>query len=137
MYPGDRAVLAANVRHGGDAPATAQASLQVEALSASRETTLALPARGEAAFPLTIAPTDADGAPRMLDAVAAARVDTADGTAVDATAQPVELASPAIAGRKVEPAGSARTRSISAARRCRPAPARPRSRSRCCPAPMR
>lgn len=102
VYPGDRAVLAANVRHGGDAPATAQASLQVEALSASRETTLPLPARGQAAFPLTIAPTDADGAPRMLDAVAAARVDTADGTAVDATAQPVELASPAIAGRKVQ-----------------------------------
>ncbi len=102
VYPGDRAVLAANIRHGGDAATTAQASLQVDALSASRETTLSLPARGQAAFPLTIAPTDADGAPRMLDAVAATRIDTAEGTAVDATAQPVELASPVIAARKVQ-----------------------------------
>lgn len=98
VYPGDRAELVANVRQTGDAPAQADAMLQVEALSAQIQVAVPLAARGQAAFPLSIAPTDADGAPRMLNAVAAARI----GADADAVAQPIELASPLIAARKVQ-----------------------------------
>lgn len=98
VYPGDRAQLVANVRQTGDTLAQADAMLQVEVLAAETQATIPLAARGQGAFPLTIAPTDADGAPRTLTAVAAARV----GADADAVAQPIELASPFIEARKVQ-----------------------------------
>ena len=91
VYPDDRAVLVANVRHEGDA-ATVEAALQVDALDAATATALPLAKAGQGAIALAIAPGDADGAPRMLQAVAAARA----GAHADATAQTIELASPAI-----------------------------------------
>ncbi len=100
VYPGDRAELAANVRQTGDATVRVDARLQVEALSSDKQVALALPARGQAALSLAIAPTDADGAPRVLTAVAAARI--GDDADADAVAQPIELASPVIEGRKLQ-----------------------------------
>lgn len=91
LYPGDRTVVTANVRQTGDAPVEADATLRVEALDAEATVRLPLAARAQASFGLTLAP-DSDAAPRPLMATAAARV----GTAVDAVAQPIELASPTI-----------------------------------------
>ena len=97
VYPGDRAVLTANVRQTGDTPIEADATLRVEALNADTIVRLPLAARGQAAFGLTIAP-DADAAPKPLTATVAARF----GNATDATAQPIELASPTIEASKVQ-----------------------------------
>lgn len=97
VYPGDRAVLTANVRQTGDTPIEADATLRVEALNAETIVRLPLAARGQAAFDLTIAP-DADAAPKPLTATVAARF----GDAADATAQPIELASPTIEASKVQ-----------------------------------
>lgn len=91
VYPDDRAVLVANVRHDGEA-ATADAVLRVDALEAANQQPLPLAANGQAALSLGIAPTDRDGAPGTLAAVAAARTDAG----VDATSQAIELASPTI-----------------------------------------
>ncbi|TXI44458.1 MAG: hypothetical protein E6Q50_17700 [Lysobacter sp.] len=97
VYPGDRAVLTANVRQTGDTPIEADATLRVEALNAESIVRLPLAARGQAAFDLTIAP-NADAAPKPLTAIVAARF----GSATDATAQPIELASPTIEASKVQ-----------------------------------
>lgn len=97
VYPDDRAVLVANVRHEGDA-ATVDASLQVDALGAANDAPLPLAKAGQGAIALAIAPGEADGAPRTLQAVAAARA----GVHADATAQAIELASPAIETHRVQ-----------------------------------
>ncbi|MCC7249674.1 MAG: hypothetical protein IT473_13715, partial [Lysobacter sp.] len=97
LYPGDRAVVTANVRQTGDAPIEADATLRVEALGAETIVRLPLPARAQASFGLTLAP-DAYASPQPLTATAAARV----GTAVDAVAQQIELASPTIEVSKVQ-----------------------------------
>lgn len=97
VYPDDRAVLVANVRQEGDA-ATVEASLQVEALGAAHDAPLSLAKAGQDAIALAIAPADADGAPRTLQAVAAARM----GDHADATAQAIELASPTIETHRVQ-----------------------------------
>lgn len=97
VYPDDRAVLVANVRHEG-AAATADAVLRVDALAAANERPLPLAANGQDALSLAIAPTDRDRVPGTLAAVAAARTDAG----VDATAQAIELASPTIDGHRTQ-----------------------------------
>ena len=97
VYPDDRAVLVANVRHEG-AAATADAVLRVDALGAANQRPLPLAANGQDALSLAIAPTDRDRVPGTLAAVAAARTDAG----VDATAQAIELASPTIDGHRTQ-----------------------------------
>lgn len=111
LFPDDRAVLAANVRNAGDAPATLDAVLQVDAPSAQRTQALSLPAGGQTHLSLRIAPTDADlhdGAAATMTALASAQQDTGDAlveddaVAADAVAASIELASPRIETRKVQ-----------------------------------
>lgn len=97
VYPDDRAVLVANVRHEG-AAATADAVLRVDALGAANQRPLPLAANGQDALSLAIAPTDRDRTPGTLAAVAAARTDAG----VDATVQAIELASPTIDGHRTQ-----------------------------------
>jgi hypothetical protein len=111
VFPGDTADLAANVRNAGEAAVALDAALQVDALQAGNAQTLNLPARGQGAFTLRIAPDDAAlsaGASTALSAVASVRGDR-DGDAVSAQ---IELASPILESRRTQ-AGWLGTRPLS------------------------
>lgn len=99
LYPGDRARLIGNVRHTGDAAATAETALWTEGLEADAVAQVPLVAGGQAPFALHVAPTDADQArTSALRAVAAARV---NGVA-DAVSRGITLASPRIRATRVQ-----------------------------------
>lgn len=99
LYPGDRARLIGNVRHTGDAAATAETALWTEGVEADAVAQVPLVAGGQAPFALHVAPTDADQArTSALRAVAAARV---NGVA-DAVSRGITLASPRIRATRVQ-----------------------------------
>lgn len=106
LYPGDRARLIGNVRHTGDAAATAETALWTEGVHAEAAAPVSLTAGGQAPFTLQVAPTDADQARTgSLRAVAAARV---NGVA-DAVSRGITLASPRIRASRVQAGWVGRT----------------------------
>ncbi|NUO78267.1 MAG: hypothetical protein HOQ32_19935 [Lysobacter sp.] len=93
LYPGDRARVAANVRHDGEAAIAVHALLRTEGVAATQtERELLLSARGQAGYAADVA---ADTVGRML---ATAVVES--GAQRDAVAAPIEVASPWIEARR-------------------------------------
>jgi len=95
LYPGDQSRLIAHVRQSGDTVVDVQAGLHFEGTSApvERQATLKLAPGGQGSFGSVIAPRS-EG---TITAVASA----SSADAHDAVAQPIEVASPRIAARKV------------------------------------
>jgi len=95
LYPGDQSRLIAHVRQTGDTALDVQAGLHFEGASApaDRQATLKLAPGGQGGFGSVIAPQEVG----TITAVASA----SSADAHDAVAQPIEVASPRIAARKV------------------------------------
>ena len=95
LYPGDQSRLIAHVRQTGDTAVDVQAGLHFEGANApaDRQATLKVAPGGQGSFGSVIAPKDVG----TLTAVASA----SSVDAHDAVAQPIEVASPRIAARKV------------------------------------
>lgn len=96
IYPGDRARLAANVRHTATTPVEAQVSLGVSGDTTldAHPTTLPLAAQGQSSFGVELRPER----PGQLLVTAAAA--TPDGR--DAVAAPLEVASTTIAAQRTQ-----------------------------------
>ena len=95
LYPGDQSRLIAHVRQTGDTAVDVQAGLHFEGANApaDREAVVKLAPGGQGSFGSVIAPQDVG----TITAVASA----SSADAHDAVAQPIEVASPRIAARKV------------------------------------
>ncbi|BDU15081.1 MG2 domain-containing protein [Lysobacter auxotrophicus] len=95
LYPGDQSRLIAHVRQTGDNATDVQAALRFEGANAptDRQATLRLAPGGQGSFGSVIAPQEVG----TITAVASA----SSADAHDAVAQPIEVATPRIAARKV------------------------------------